>query len=82
MEQAPTGECSVLYFHHPMFNIGNQEPATRMQAVYDLAQEHHVSLVLTGHDHTYQRWMPLDAQGEVLPTGYTQIVTGTAATRA
>jgi chitodextrinase len=76
LEQAPAGECSVLYFHHPLFNIGNQGPATRMQAIYDLAEAHHISLVLAGHDHTYQRWMPMGAQGNVLPTGFTQIVTG------
>jgi chitodextrinase len=71
-----SGQCSVIYFHHPMYNIGDQEPATRMKGVYDLAVQHDVTMILTGHDHTYQRWMPLNANGEVDPSGVTQIVTG------
>ena len=34
-------------------------------------------LVLNGHDHTYQRWTPLDASGNPNPSGITEIVTGT-----
>ena len=76
LEQAPSDQCSVLYFHHPLYNIGNEGPANRMKDTYRLAAEHRVTLILAGHDHTYQRWRPMDADGNVDPTGVTQVITG------
>jgi hypothetical protein len=35
-----------------------------------------VDIVLSGHDHNYQRWMPLDGNGQPNPTGITQFVAG------
>jgi hypothetical protein len=35
-----------------------------------------VSLVLNGHDHDYQRWQPLDGDGQPSPTGITEFVAG------
>src|SRR2546427_12996289 len=35
------------------------------------------TLVLNGHDHDYQRWQPLDANGNPSATGLTEIVAGT-----
>ena len=39
--------------------------------------EHDVPLVLTGHEHDYQRWLPMDGQENVDPGGVTEIVAGT-----
>ena len=35
-----------------------------------------IDLVLTGHDHRYERWKPLDANLNLSPTGATHIVAG------
>jgi hypothetical protein len=36
-----------------------------------------VDILVTGHDHTYQRWTPLDAAGNPSYNGMTQFVVGT-----
>jgi hypothetical protein len=36
-----------------------------------------VDIVITGHEHNYQRWTPMDADGNPSPTGVTQFVVGT-----
>jgi len=48
-----------------------------MNAIWTLLAQHGVDLVLTGHDHNYQRWKPLDGTGSVDPAGMTQFVVGT-----
>jgi hypothetical protein len=36
-----------------------------------------VELVLTGHDHSYQRFQPMKASGVPDPTGPTEVIVGT-----
>ena len=69
--------CTIVYFHHPLFNVGSEEPALRMSAMWALMAQHGVDVVLTGHDHDYQRWYPLNGQGELDPNGITEFVVGT-----
>ncbi len=73
-----SGTCTIVYFHHPLFNVGSEEPAVRMSAIWALLAQHGVDIVLTGHDHDYQRWHPLNGQGEMDPNGVTEFVVGTA----
>ncbi len=35
-----------------------------------------VDIVLNGHDHNYQRWVPLDGAGHPSPGGITEFVAG------
>ncbi len=37
-----------------------------------------VSIVINGHDHDYQRWVPLDSNGNPSPSGITEFVAGGA----
>jgi chitodextrinase len=69
--------CTIAYFHHPVYNVGPEGDTPRMNAIWALLAQHGVDLVLTGHDHNYQRWMPLDDKGSVDPAGMTQFVVGT-----
>jgi hypothetical protein len=69
--------CTLVYFHQPVFNIGQEGPATRLQPIWGLLAQNGVTLVLNGHDHTYQRWVPLDGNGDPSPQGVTEIVDGT-----
>jgi hypothetical protein len=74
-----TAACTMAYFHHPLFNIGPEGSAARMNDVWGLLAQKGVDVVLTGHDHDYQRWYPLDANGvRNDASGVTQFVVGTA----
>ncbi len=75
---ANPGACTIVYYHHPLYNIGPEGPTTSMAAIWALMAQYGVSIVLNGHDHDYQRWVPLDANGNPSPTGITEFVAGGA----
>src|SRR5436190_1174650 len=75
--QANQQPCTVAYWHHPPFNIGPEADATRMDEIWKLLAQYHVPIVLTGHDHDYQRWVPMDGDGNPSPDGVTEFVVGT-----
>ncbi len=73
-----TAACTLAYWHEPIFSVGPELPAINMEPIWTLLAQHHVDLVLNGHDHDYQRWKPLDANGDVdLQNGITEFVVGT-----
>jgi chitodextrinase len=68
--------CTIVYFHHPVFNQGEEGQASRMRSIWSLLASNHVTAVLTGHDHDYQRFAPLDGSGAQDGRGITQFVVG------
>ncbi|RPH74250.1 hypothetical protein EHM76_03885, partial [bacterium] len=68
--------CTIVYYHHPLFNIGPAGTTTEISAIWSLLAEHKVEVVLNGHDHTYQRWVPLDGNGQPSTDGITEFVVG------
>jgi chitodextrinase len=68
--------CTIAYFHHPVYNVGPEGYATSMNDIWALMAQHGVDIVLTGHDHDYQRWVPLNGSGVPSSTGITEFVTG------
>jgi fibronectin type 3 domain-containing protein len=68
--------CTVVFWHHPLFTVGSEDPAPRMQAMWDLMASHHVTLLVTGHDHNYQRWAPMGAGGALASDGIVEVVVG------
>jgi hypothetical protein len=49
-----------------------------MSSIWSLLAQYKVPIVLNGHDHDYQRWVPLDGNGQPSPTGVTEFVVGSA----
>jgi hypothetical protein len=75
--EANPAACTLVYFHHPVFNIGPEGEAARMNRIWALLAERGVDVVLAGHDHNYQRWHALNGSGNLDPNGVTQFVVGT-----
>jgi hypothetical protein len=52
--------CTLAYWHHPLFSSGgprfNGEVLPLFQALYDA----NADVLLTGHDHGYERFAPID----------------------
>jgi hypothetical protein len=75
---ANANACTIVYYHHPLFNIGPEGSTTAMSDIWALMAQYGVTIVLNGHDHDYQRWQPLDGSGNPSPTGITEFVAGMA----
>jgi len=75
---ASSAACTVALWHHPRYSVGVHGDSAATQALWQAAYDHGVDLVLTGHDHSYQRFLPLDAAGRPdAALGITSIVVGT-----
>ena len=68
--------CTIAYFHHPVYNVGPQGPTSTMTDIWALLAQNGVDIVLAGHDHNYQRWVPLNGSGLPSSSGITQFVAG------
>ena len=72
--------CTLAFFHHPLHGA---EPWPKgvflyqLQPLWQLLDESGVDVVLNGHEHSYQRWAPLDAFGRPDPHGVVQFTVGT-----
>lgn len=70
--------CTVAYWHHPRFSSGWHGSDKRMAPFWQLLYDGGADLVLVGHDHNYERFLPQTPDGVVDSTkGIVQIVSGT-----
>ena len=74
---AHAAECTIVFFHHPRWGLGNTAGNPDMHPIWELLAAHDVEIALAGHEHNYQRWLPLNGAGQVDPGGVTQLVVGT-----
>ena len=63
--KANTKECTLAYWHHSRFSSGPHGSDVKLAPVFQILYENGVDLVLTGHDHHYERFAPMTAQGVV-----------------
>ncbi len=70
--------CTVAYFHRPLFTSGVDGPTLEMKRLWVILDQAGVDLVLNGHDHDYERFLPQTPDGVADSVrGIEQIVTGT-----
>lgn len=70
--------CTLAYWHHPRFSSGAHGDDPRSADVWVALYEAGVDVVLNGHDHDYERFAPLNPDGEVdRARGIRQFVVGT-----
>lgn len=71
-------KCSLAYWHHPRFSSSFHRSEPLMAPLYQILYDANVEVVISGHDHTYERFAPQTPVG-ALDTlkGVTQIVVGT-----
>lgn len=57
VESMPGFRFSVLYFHRPLYTVGDTSPRVDLRAsIGQLAVMHHVPVVFAGHMHGYERF--------------------------
>ena len=69
--------CTLAYWHHPMYSSGGHGSLERMRAAWEVLQQAGADIVLSGHDHDYERFAPQDGQGRRDANGIRQFVVGT-----
>jgi hypothetical protein len=69
--------CTLAYWHHPLFSSGPNGSNPQMRSIWRLLDDAGVDVVLTGHDHLYERFAPQDADGQPTPSGIRAFVVGT-----
>jgi 3',5'-cyclic AMP phosphodiesterase CpdA len=72
--------CTLAYWHHPRFSSGEHGNDTSVSALWKALVDHGVELVLSGHDHDYERFAPQNESGVATPSGVVQFVVGTGGT--
>lgn len=76
--EANPARCTLAYFHHPRFSSGRHGGKTRVGDAFRVMYDHGVDVVLSGHDHHYERLAPQDPEGRADPArGIRQFVVGT-----
>jgi hypothetical protein len=74
---AHPSSCTLAYWHHPLFSSGPHGSISRMAAIWQALYDHKADVVLTGHDHNYQRFAPQTTTGVASARGIREFVVGT-----
>ncbi|GAA1920862.1 metallophosphoesterase family protein [Nocardioides marmoribigeumensis] len=69
--------CSLVVTHHPRWSSGEHGSNRSVARFYRVAYDHHVELMLSGHDHHYERFVPKRPDGTRSARGVVQFVSGT-----
>jgi hypothetical protein len=69
--------CTLAYWHHPRYSSGFHGSDPRTMPFWRALQDAGAELVISGHDHHYERFAPQDEYGVRDATGMRQFVVGT-----
>lgn len=70
--------CTLAYTHHPRFSSGNEHGNWReLRYMWKLLDDAGTEAFLSGHEHDYERFAPLDYLGRRDSNGMIQFVVGT-----
>jgi 3',5'-cyclic AMP phosphodiesterase CpdA len=73
------GGCTLAYMHHPRFSSGEEHGSYEtIEPMWEALYEAGAEVVLSGHEHNYERFAPQDPSGKADPErGIRQFVVGT-----
>jgi hypothetical protein len=70
--------CTLAYWHHPRYSSGWHGNDQRIDALWQILYNAGVDVILNGHDHDYERFLPLSPAGVVdSAKGMVEIIAGT-----
>jgi hypothetical protein len=56
-------KCTLVYFHHPRFSSGSHGNHYQMQRIWDILYAYGADVVLSAHDHNYERFARQNPDG-------------------
>ena len=70
--------CTLAFMHHPRWTSGEHGSDPQLGEFWTMLHDAGVDVVLTAHDHDYERFTPMDANGAADPTrGIRLFIVGT-----
>jgi hypothetical protein len=74
---AHPARCRAAIWHHPLFSSGEHGYDARLVDLWRTLEDAGTDVVLTGHDHDYERFAPKRADGTLDDAGIRSFVVGT-----
>lgn len=62
--ESTDASCVLAYFHEPLFSSGDHGGTSAVREFWNLLYENGADVVLSAHDHNYERFAPQDPDGE------------------
>lgn len=79
---ASSASCTLAFWHHPLFSSGSHGNNPKIQPLWQALYDFEADLVLSAHDHDYERFAPQTASGAAAPgRGIRSFVVGTGGKR-
>jgi hypothetical protein len=74
----PNNQCTLAYFHHPLYATANGTNTLNVKPLWDMLYAKGADVILSGHAHRYELHNPMTPEGLVdKTTGIRQFVVGT-----
>jgi acid phosphatase type 7 len=71
-------KCTLAFWHKPLFTSGRHAPTTAMRPMFRILYDAGADIVLSGHNHNYERFAPQTPSGNLSSSrGIVQFVAGT-----
>ena len=61
---ANTSRCTLAYFHHPLYSSGPNGDNARVAGLWQMLYEQGVDVVLSAHEHIYERYAKMSPDGQ------------------
>jgi hypothetical protein len=74
---ANPARCTLAYFHRPLYSSGQNGNNPEMRPVWHALHAAHADVVVSGHDHVYERFARQTPRGEPSTQGIREFVVGT-----
>jgi hypothetical protein len=76
--EASRTRCTLAYWHHPLYSSGPHGETLAVRDLWRVLYRSYAEVVISGHDHMYERFAPQDHEGQMDPVrGLRQFVVGT-----
>jgi hypothetical protein len=75
---ANPSQCVLAYWHKPRWSSGAAHGSNAaLQSLWQILYDANAELVLTGHEHNYERFAEMNASGAAVSQGLREFVVGT-----
>jgi acid phosphatase type 7 len=75
---ATSRRCKLAYWHHPVFTSSPRGDNPKMKDIWQALSDFRATIILTGHEHNYERFAKQTATGVADPAGgIRQFIVGT-----